>query len=434
MTGRSVIRGASVISMERAVGTLERVDIAIADGRISDIRCHAEVEPGTEVINGTGMIALPGFVDAHRHTWQTALRHRLPDATFGEYGAEMLGRRAPNYTAEDIRIGTLAGALTALDSGITTVVDWSHALNTPQHADAAIDALRGSGIRAQFAHGIPRGDGRNWTRQSQLPHPADIVRIRHEVLGDGLITLAMAARGPEMSTLEVTVADFLLAREYGIRISTHVGAAGLGPQFHAVRALYDVGLLGPDVTLIHLCSTPDDELAIVRDTGTNACVGPMAELLMPGVGRMPVQRLLAAGLLPALSTDTETVSAGDMFSQMRLTLAAARDGAEEAPMVTALQVLEMATVAGARAAGLDHQIGRLVPGLDADLVLVRGDDVNLMPATDPVAAVVLGAHAGNVDTVLVRGEVRKRHGTLLGVDLGELTSQVRASRDRLLRG
>jgi cytosine/adenosine deaminase-related metal-dependent hydrolase len=188
----------------------------------------------------------------------------------------MLVRLAPHYSPEDVYVGTLLGALSALDSGTTCLLDWSHIQNSPAHADAAVAALQDSGLRAVFAHGYPRDPARNWTAGSDLPHPPDIVRVREKLLpdDDALVTLAMAARGPEMTTLDVACADVDLARELGVRVSMHVGASDFGPRYHAVRRLTERGRLGDDMCLIHLSSTPVDELALIAAHGAHVSLGP----------------------------------------------------------------------------------------------------------------------------------------------------------------
>ena len=440
MTGQQkLITGGTVLTLDPVLGDLPRGDILIEDGRIAAIAPSLEADDA-ERIDVTGHIVIPGLVDTHRHTWQSTLRHRLGDADFVGYGCAMLRGLGPLYTAEDVRIGNLLGAVAALDSGTTTMLDWSHALNTPEHADAAIEALRESGIRGIFAQGWSRSDGRNWTRESELRHPEDIVRVRRDVLtsDDALVTHAMAGRGPEMTTIEVVKQDFQLARALGIRVSMHVGVRDFGPKFRAIEAMAQAGVLGEDLTLIHVCASSAHEFQLMARHGVSASIGPQAEMMIDGCGVPAVGRLMAVGIKPSLSGDTEVCGTGDLFTQMKLALAAERLLAanrllpDEVPAVKVRDVLEFATIVGAQACGLDKRIGSLSVGKDADIVTVRGTDLNLSPVSDPVGAVVLAAHAGNVDTVLVRGVVKKRNGRLLGVDLDRIRAAAANSRDRLL--
>jgi 5-methylthioadenosine/S-adenosylhomocysteine deaminase len=437
---RKLISGGAILTMDPSLGDLARGDLLIDDGRIAAIAPSIDAADA-ERIDASGSIVIPGLIDTHRHTWQSALRHRLGDEDFAGYGCTMLRGLGPLYTAEDVRIGNLLGAVAALESGTTTLLDWSHALNTPAHADAAIEALRESGIRSIFAQGWSRSDGRNWTQSSGLRHPEDLVRVRREVLSsdDALVTHAMAGRGPEMTTIDVVKQDFALARELGIRISMHVGVRDFGPRFRAVEAMAQAGVLGVDLTLIHVCACSAHEFQLMAEQGVSASIGPQSEMMIDGCGVPAVGRLMAVGIKPSLSGDTEVCGTGDLSTQMRMALAAERLLTanrllpDQVPAMKVRDALEFATIVGAQACGLERRIGSLSVGKDADVVIVRGTDLNLAPVSDPVGAVVLAAHPGNVDTVLVKGEIKKRHGTLVGVDLPKILREATQSRDELLK-
>ena len=437
-TARTLITGGHLLTMDPALGELPSADVLIENGSIRAVGQTIDA-PDADVIDASSMIVMPGFVDTHRHTWQTAVRHCYADLDPLQYFAEMLGPVGAAYRPEDVRIGTLLGALSALDAGITTLVDWAHCMNTPDHADAAVDALAESGMRAVFAHGWPLAP--EWTRDSALPHPADIRRLNkcHFSSPDQLLTLAMAARGPEMARPEVWLGDLRLARELGIRTTVHVGAYAHNARHRAVAQLRDAGLLGPDLTFVHCCRCGDDEIAMIADAGGSISLGVHCELNSAGMGDIPLDRVLAAGLRPSLSGDTETKCSGDMFTQMRLLLGYYRSWTggghsrvPDPPFLGVHDVLEFATLAGARAAGLDEQTGSLSPGKQADLILIRATDLNLAPVTDPAATVVLAAHPGNVDTVLVGGRAVKRGGRLLAADLPGVLELAELSRRRVL--
>lgn len=439
MSGRLHIRGGTVIPVETSVPDLPLGDLVVEDGRIAYVGPPVAIDDA-QVIEAADFIVLPGFVDAHRHTWQSAVRHRMGDADLLRYRREILGGVGPRYRPEDVHIGNLLGAAGALEAGTTTLLDWSQVQNTPAHSDAAVAALRESGIRAVFAHGWPRTEGAAWAVDSVRPHPDDIRRVRRDVLAcdDALVTLALAGRGPEMTTMEVARQDLATARDLGIRTTMHVGIRGLGAKHRAVERMHAEGLLGPDLTFIHLCDCSDAELSMMADSGVSACIGPNCTMITDGIGVMPIGRLLSTGIRPCLSGDTETCGCGDMFTQMRFALGSARYlrnnrlEAQESPPVTIRDVLEFATIEGARACGLEARTGSLRPGKDADIVMIRKTDLNLAPVSDPVGAVVLGAHAGNVDTVLVRGRAVKKAGRLTGLDPGRIARQAAESQEFLL--
>ncbi len=435
---RTLIKGATVITLDSELGDLDDADLLVEGGRI------ALVEPGidfddAELIDATSMIAIPGFVDTHRHTWQSQLRGIAADWSLAQYFTGILGSLGPVYRADDVYAGNLLGLLEALDAGITTVLDWSHIMNTPDHADAAYQALLDAGGRAVFAYGSPNalwGEG-----PDAVADWSDLRRVRDEYFGsrESLVTLAAALRGPDFSTIDVTAEDWAAIRALDLPISVHIGIGGWGER--SIAALHERGLMGPDTTYIHCSRLDPDEYAMIADTGGSVSIAAEVEMHM-GHGFPPTGEMLDAGVRPSLSIDVCTGIGGDMFGQMRIALATQRAFENDAALkaghtperlrVHARDALEFATVQGARACGLDDRIGTLTPGKDADIVLLRADRLNLHPLNHPVAAAALAASAINVDTVLVRGEVVKRDGLLCHNDLDRVRRLATESRDYLL--
>jgi 5-methylthioadenosine/S-adenosylhomocysteine deaminase len=438
---RLLIRGGWLLTMDADLGDCPAGDVLIENGKIAAVANSIAVTDA-DVLDATGHIVMPGLVDTHRHTWQSCVRHRCGDLDSPGYFEEMLFRRGPRYRPQDVYIATLLGAVSALDSGTTTMLDWAHIVNTPDHSDAAIAALAESGVRAIFAHGWPLIDPASWMVNSERGHPEDIRRLRKQYFSssDGLLTLAMAGRGPEMTTAEVWQSDLRLARELAIRSTIHMGAAGRGPRYHAIEQMNQAATLGEDLTFVHCTTNSDAELKMMSDNGVTASLGIQVEQVTPAYGDLPLDRMLSAGLRPSLSSDTETKGAGDLFTQMKLALSSYRawvtnghSRADRAPAHLSLrQVLEFATIAGAKANGLADRVGSLTPGKQADIVLIRATDLNLAPVSDAVGAVVLGAHAGNVDTVMVAGNIIKRHGRMVNCDLERLRKLAQESLDFVL--
>lgn len=415
---RTVIRNVGVLSMDGQVGDRERADILIEDERIAAIEQDLE-SVDAAFIDGTGRVALPGFVDTHRHTWQAPVRGLAADWTLGQYMTGLHLGLSGLFSPEDTYAGNLLGAVEALNSGITTLLDWSHNVNTPEHSDRAISALFDSGIRAVFAHG---GGADMYQVPSDVPHTLDILRVRERYFSsdDQLVTLAMALRGPQFANLDITESDLALARELGLRVTMHVGDGEWGRSRPVARML-ERGLLGPDTTYVHCNTIADDELQAIADSGGSVSMAPDIEMGM-GHGWPVTGRVVSFGIRPSLSIDTCTSNAGHMFGVMRTALATQRaidnqvPGASDAASVSlsSRDVLEFATIQGARATGLEHRVGSLTPGKQADIILVAIDNVEMTPLNNPVGQIVYGGHPGLVDTVLVAGRVVKRDGRLLG--------------------
>lgn len=435
---RTLIRQATILSLDPAVGDIQRGDILIEGERIAAVAPSLEVGDA-DVIEADGMIALPGFVDSHRHTWQSLLRGTATDWTLAQYFSGIRGVMGKRYRPDDMYVANHLGALEALDSGITTLYDWSHNNNTPDHVDEAVRGLKESGIRAVYGYGNANDE---WMPPSTLPSNfADVERVRrtHFSSDDQLTTMAFAARGPQFTTLDITADEFRRARALGLRLTVHVGD-GLWGMCEPIVQLASRGLLGDDVTYVHCNTLSDLDLRLIGESGGTASLSPEVELQM-GHGFLATLRLLAVGVRPSLSIDIVTSIGGDMFGCMRALMTGTRavvngealaQGRIVDPLpLTTRDALEFATIQGARACGLGGKTGSLTPGKQADLILVDTNSLNLFPLNNAYGAVVESAHAGNVDSVFVAGRPRKRHGKLLGIDVRQLRARVDAARDAL---
>src|SRR6476469_2977361 len=434
---RLFIRNGFVVSMDPDVGEIANGDVLVEDGKVAEVGRSLEITDA-KIVDATGMIVMPGFVDTHRHTWQTPVRGVLPACTLDHYFAVMLGSVGGHYRPEDVHIGDYAGSLEALNAGVTTLRDWSHISNTPDHSDAAIQGLKDAGIRAVYAHGMPTGG--EWWSFSELEHPADIRRIRDTYFSsdDGLITLAMAARQPGNVNFDVAKHDWALARELGILISVHVGMRLHTLHYTPVKDMHDLGLMGPDVCYIHMTDLTDEELDWIAESGGKASIAPYVEMLM-GHGPPPTGKMLARGVRPSLSVDVVSSVPGEMFTQMRTALAYDRilaftDTPDDAfaPTLTHKDVLEFATIDGARACALDDKVGSLTPGKQADIVLLKTDVINTAPVLDPHGTIVTFADTSNVDSVYVAGRAVKRNGALVDVDVKSVVQKLEESRNHIL--
>ncbi|MGH7609663.1 MAG: amidohydrolase family protein [Candidatus Dormibacteria bacterium] len=441
MTGRTLVRGGWVLSLDPAVGEFTSGDVLIEDGRIASVGAALEAT-GADVIEAAGHIVMPGFVDTHRHTWQSLARAAGVDWTLAAYFQAVRGMLGANYRPADLYTANLLGVAEALDSGITTLLDWSHLINSPEHADAAVQALKDSGSRAVFAYG---NSNEEW---GNLPNPTftsdDIRRVRaqHFASERQLVTMALAARGPQFCTIEATRHDWELARELGLRLTTHVGDGLWGIRSRPIEQLQRQGLLGPDTTYVHCNTLSEHELALMAESGGSASVSPEIEMNM-GHGFPATGRLLRAGIRPSLSIDVVTTVAGNMFGAMRATLAVERAlhhqrtlDAGQDPTELALRatdVIRFATQAGADACGLGEQVGTLTPGKQADLILIAASGTHMVPLNNAVNTVVEMAQPADVRTVLVAGQVVKREGQLLAIDLERLRHEAERCRDHLFQ-
>jgi cytosine/adenosine deaminase-related metal-dependent hydrolase len=418
--------------MDPSIGDKQTADVHIRDGVIVEI--GEDLDAGdAEVIDASAMIVMPGFVDAHRHVWEGVIRNALPTEDLNEYFMLVNWGFGRIFSPDDAYLGTLVGALGALDAGITTIVDWSHIQTTPDHTQAVIAAHREARVRAVFCYGPPGAEdqGHQW--------PDGVLKLKEDEFSsdDQLVTLALAGLSPDHVDYEMAKHHVELARQANIVMTTHAGLNGLGTAGQIER-FGNEGLLGPDINLVHCNTLSAAEWKMIADTGTTVTITASTEMQM-GQGVPPIQPALDVGVKPSLGIDVETSLPGEMWTQMRLVYALQRMNAFETRFagrqppatINVSDILEYATIAGATAARLDDKIGTLTPGKQADIILLRTDMINVMPVNDLKSAVVLNMDARNVDTVMVAGRIVKRNGKLLGVDMGQLAPRLYESRDRV---
>jgi cytosine/adenosine deaminase-related metal-dependent hydrolase len=441
---RVLIKGATIVTMDETLGDLTSGDLLVEGDRIAAVQ--PTIDAGdAEIVDGQGRIVIPGLVNAHMHTWQTALRGHAANWTLPEYFGKMHAGLATLFRPDDIHIATLVGALNQINCGTTTLVDWCHNNPTPAHTDAAVAGLLQSGIRAAFFHGSPKPDPKpGQPHFSEVPHPRqEVQRLLDEPFsnGAGLLTLGLAILGPHYSTLDVARHDFALAREFGLVASMHQGG-GPARTPEGWRILLDEGYVGPGVNIVHGNNLTDDELHRFVDLGVSFSVTPENEMHQ-GHGFPITGRLLRLGHAPSLGVDLESVISGDMFSVARVALmaqraldnAAIRSERDEIPPTSTIPVreaLRWVTVEGARMLGLGHRIGSLAPGKAADLVILNATDLNLWPMHDPVSTVVMQAGLANVEAVMIAGLWKKRNGQLLFADRASKMAALAASGRRII--
>jgi cytosine/adenosine deaminase-related metal-dependent hydrolase len=433
---RTLIRGATIITMD-AQGDLPRGDLLVTGDRITEIAPSLKVDEA-QVVEAEGCILIPGLINAHMHTWQTALRGLAANWTLLEYFRKMHAGLATVFEPEDLHIATLVGGLNQLNCGTTTLADWCHNNRTPQHNDAAIVGLQESGIRAAFFHGTPKPDPKpGETPFWEVPHPrAEIERLLKKHQGEALLSVHAAVLGPHYSTLDVALHDFRMARELGIIASLHQGG-GPARTPEGWERLEAEGLLGPHINIVHGHALSDAQLQRFCALGMSFSAAAESEMTQ-GHGFPITGRLRQFGKAPSLGVDLESVISGDMLSQARVALgmqrsldnAAHREAHGSIPLtstVTTREALSWVTVEGARMLGQLDRIGSLAAGKQADLVLIRADELNMQPVHDAVNSVVLQTSLLNIDSVMVAGRWKKRQGRLLDVELAPRLAALRKS-------
>jgi cytosine/adenosine deaminase-related metal-dependent hydrolase len=421
--GEFVVRAAQVLTMDTKLGDIAGGDIHVRAGDIVAVGKDLRTAGG-ETIDGTDMIALPGLIDTHSHLWNTPLRNLVDEGPKMGYFALTLAL-GKEYTPEDMYRGVRLGVTEMLYSGITTVHDWSHNIRSPAYADSDLRALRDIGIRARLSYGTPQGG----LSRDQTMDLADLARVKREWFTgptDSLLTLGMASRSLSDSprgavSIPTLHRDWDGARKLGLPITIHTGGKG------RVALLEKESMLGPDVQLINPTGFDEADFGRVVRSKAHVCLSPFAEMRSSFLSSRLLD-MLKHGILVSLSIDTAAISGNnDMFAHMHALIDTQFAIYKNPLSLSARQVLELATINGARDLGIADRVGSLTPGKRADLILVRTADLNMAPLGDPVQAIVRSAQPHNVDTVVVDGRILKRGGQMTAVDVQKVVREASES-------
>jgi len=428
--GELLVRGATVLTMDPAVPDLAVGDVHVRDGAIVAVAPKIDA-PSAQVIDGAGMIAIPGFIDTHFHLWNALFRIyiRADVPALGYF--PVTARLGPLMAPEDSYRSVRLGAAEALAAGVTTVHNWAHNTRSPEHADAELSGMRDMGIRGRFAYGTPVGmaddapmdlAGLARVKKDWMPDKENLLTLGICSRNLGALTIggsaAAASRG--VLTVEQLKRDWDGARALGLPITMHTSGAS------PVTALERAGLLGPDVQLVHPLLTTPEERAILKARGVSYSTSPQLESRRASqLGVIQLGELLEAGVKVSLSTDHIASISCDPFSSMRILFALHSHRIGAKVPLTLKRLLQLATLDGAVDLGIAGRTGSITPGKRADLVLVRATDVNMAPAGDPYEAIVSFAFPGNVDTVIVDGRVLRRAGKFTAYDHARIVAEAR---------
>ncbi|MED5524616.1 MAG: amidohydrolase family protein [Pseudomonadota bacterium] len=423
---RTLFKGGTVVTMDANVPNLAIGDVLVEGDRILAVGPELTAD-GAQLIDASGHIVMPGLIDAHHHMWLGVMRRMMPNVddlfAYIDVVAEKLGA---HYRPNDMYQSTLLTAVASLDAGITTIVDACHNARSPEHSDAALDALDDSGIRALHMVGAAMD------KQASSQHlPGDLARLAGKWNQPGsLVQVGLFG--------QLNLEWWNVARQLNMRILTEfIGdLAQLGPEFA------NPGVLGSDNIFNHCTRLPEGTWRLLADAGVNVTINPRSDALFGfDDDRCAYQQAVDHGLTPALGVDLDTAFGSDLFGEMHALFGQQRSamryrrfrGEQDVPApVTVEAVLQAATVHGARAAGLADQVGSLTPGKQADIIMIRTGGAAVFPVSNAVGTIVQAVERGDVDTVMVAGKLRKRAGVLVGVDLAALNAAVTASRDYLL--
>lgn len=425
--GDYLIDGGVVVSVDPAIGILDSGQIRVRDGEIVEVGVDL-AEDGAEVIDATGMLVMPGLIETHHHMWSSLGRNFISEG-FEYFPAKWA--TSAHYHPQDFYRSVLLGAVESLNAGITTIHNWSHNTRTPDHADAELGAHRDSMVRARYSYGhrdmLPEDEPLDFTDIDRVTREWFSAESPHE----GLVHLGVNLRGPDLGDMDVFDQEVAEARERDLAISIHT-MQGASTKVDATQ-LEEKGYLGPSFLICHYLAATGQDMAAMARNSTPLSFAVHSELRLGEAGdaRTALLRFRDAGVTVSLSIDATSIAPVNLFEAMNVAwnMGIPWEGTdtEGVESITFRQCIEMATINGARALGLEHLVGSLTPGKRADLLMIRAHDLNVAPVVDLESTIVRSVTPANVDTVMVDGRILKQGGQLVAHDTKQIVAEAEES-------
>ncbi|KXH45683.1 hypothetical protein CNYM01_07113 [Colletotrichum nymphaeae SA-01] len=442
MSGKYLITGGYIVTLDESLGDFDSGAILIENGIIKAVGNASDISaPDAEVIDATEGVVIPGMVDTHRHVSMSLTRGIGTDQHLWHFLSNTYTRWLPATGVEDMHTSALVGALEAIDSGVTTIMDTCESLHSAEHAEAELQGLKDSGIRAFFCYGmsgdqygdVPAGK-EGW--RARMEH---VERMAKEDSGEGLVRVALQLSQSGTTPFTWMGDEVKLAQDKGLLCCSHSSAVPASNLTSDLEVRADMGYMHPGHVYIHCTNLTDHEMSLIAETGGKIALAPDTDIQM-GMGFPPLRLALAHGLKPSLSIDTSSAVPPDLLSQMRLQLQVQRGLDHRAEHLDrrvsfkmdfgARDALIWGTRNGAEAVGLGDKIGTLTPGKRADIVVITSKRA-LSGSANPLGTAVLHSTPADVDLVMVDGKILKRDGKLVGVDVDSIRAKAREGLRRI---
>ncbi|MEU6118415.1 amidohydrolase family protein [Streptomyces sp. NPDC047117] len=412
----TLLRGADlVLTMDPdlgkgELGALENADVLIRGGRLAAVGHGLTAPAGARVIDARGRLVLPGFVDLHNHLWQSSIRGGCADQDLNGWLAACNRSTLPKIDPADMYRFVHLAALDALQAGVTTVVDWVHAIPYDT-SESYVRALDDTGLRFVYA-------------MTQNAGTIDLIpRVKKELLDPLPLASAQVSVHAGMRAVPELRRFREVADDLGTMLNSHVLEHRDDRADDPIRSLREAGAFGPRLLMNHAIHLTDEEIALTADHDVRVAHCPLSNMRLAS-GIMPLPAMHRRGVRAGLGHDGGTNDTSDMFNVMKAAVGLQRARHEDAEIhPTIPAVLRMATLGGAECIGMADQVGSLTPGKRADVLVLDPGTLNFAPRFDWVSQIVLNGQPPNVSYVFVDGQLRKAHGELVGVDTEEVVRE-----------
>jgi 5-methylthioadenosine/S-adenosylhomocysteine deaminase len=437
-----------LITMNERREILECASVCVENDRIAAVGSRQQLQqkyPGAEVVDCTGRIVMPGMVNTHTHLFQTLLKGLGDDMVLKKWFTCMTAPSAVHLTAPDAHAAALHGCVESIRSGVTTVVDFMYVHPQPGLITSVVDAFHMAGMRGFVCRGFISDGVQYGIPEALIERPVVALadakeQIRRYNKPGGRVQVGLAPNMIWAVNEEGYRETRKLADEEHVLITTHVAETGFELETAAAnygmndtQFLSEIGFLGPDVIAVHCVHCKTDDIAIMRKHDTKVSHNPCSNMYLAS-GCAPIPEMLAAGVTVGLASDGPASSNNhSLFQAMKFAALQQKGVHQDATIITAEKVLEMATIGGARAVGLEKEIGSIEVGKKADIAVVDYNNAFMTPIHHPVSAIVYSALGHEVTSVMIDGRFVMRDGIVVSVDETAVRNQAQMSADALTK-
>ena len=443
-----IING-TIVTMNQKKEILQNGALAIQEGRIVDVgdtgALQAKYSTPKKVLDAKGKAIFPGLINTHNHLFQTLLKGLGDDKVLSDWLAQMTFPSAVHLIPEDTYVGAMLGCLDGLHSGTTTMVDYMYPHPQPGLSDGVIQAFRELGIRGIFGRGF-MNTGVEFGVQTAIMQDVETIEkdarrlldTYHGVDNDR-IKVWLAPAAVWSSSKELLQAAKRLADEYKTGITVHISETPFDREasrklhgYWDIDVLEKLGLMGPNMLMVHCVHLTPRDIRMAKYFDAKVSHNPASNMYLSS-GVPPIPRLIEAGVTVSLATDgAGSNNSNDMLESLKLAALLQKVHHMDPTIITAEKVLEMATIDGARALGMEDEIGSLEIGKKADLFVFNPQlAAKAVPMHHPVSTLVYSSTQTNVETVIIDGRIVMEDGVVTVVDEAAMLKKGQETADAL---
>ena len=441
-----MVDGGALLTFDGRRRIIENGAVAIADGKIVALGPRSAVTKdfgADKVIDASGKFVLPGLINVHTHLFQCFMRGFGSDLPVFDWWRKAVGPYVVEMKEEDFYLSALLGSMELIKAGVTCVNDFAYAHPVPRLSDEILRAFDDVGIRGTFSRGIVDTGKELGLPDSiiqDLPTAIEDCERLLETYNKPSAKVWLAPSSIWMASTKAFMRAREVALKHGTRLACHLSESKTivdhSKRLYGggdVEVLHKQGFLGPEVLAIHCVWLSDRDIGIFKTRDVKVAHCPVANMYLAD-GVAPVTKMIAEGVTVGLGTDGPASNDNqDMIALLKHAALLHKVSHLDPTIITAERVLEMATIDGARALGLEREVGSLEVGKRADVIILDTMKPNLIGTHDPLSSTVYAASQESVDTVIVEGRVVMEGRELKTIDEKSALKRINKAAESLVK-